>query len=220
MPGRIFTSNLGKVLATLLIIGVAGSTVSYGTFASFTAQTTNAGNTFSTGTLVLSNKKDSASACFSSAGGVDTNSRVCDVLFTAANMAPGGSATTTTVVVRNEGTLAGSALKLWSSGCDALNNTTGGNTVWGSGNPCNKMMVTVQEATAGCVYPTTGGTCSASTSGTLTALVSAGELTARSGGLPAGTAATYTFAVYFDPAADNLYQGKVASTTFNWRLDQ
>ena len=60
MFGKLMFGNLGKVLMTLLVIGVSGSTVSYGTFATFTAQTTNPSNTFATGTLVLTTSSPAA----------------------------------------------------------------------------------------------------------------------------------------------------------------
>lgn len=42
-----------KLLLSFMVLGAVGSTVGAGTFASFTASTTNPGNTFQTGTIVL-----------------------------------------------------------------------------------------------------------------------------------------------------------------------
>jgi spore coat-associated protein N len=49
----------------MLVIGIAGSTVSYGTFATFTATVSSTGNTFSTGTLTLSTTPASLAALLS-----------------------------------------------------------------------------------------------------------------------------------------------------------
>ena len=65
MRGRAISANLSKVLGTLLVIGISGSTVSYGTFATFTAQSSNTGNTFSTGTLALTTLPASGTAILS-----------------------------------------------------------------------------------------------------------------------------------------------------------
>lgn len=65
MIDKVFGSQLGKVLGTLLVVGMAGSTVSYGTFATFTAQATSSGNTFSTGSLTLTTLPADLSARFS-----------------------------------------------------------------------------------------------------------------------------------------------------------
>ena len=51
-----------KVLMTLGTVGVAAAVAGGGSFASFNAQTTNP-NTFATGTLVMSNKVNVATAC-------------------------------------------------------------------------------------------------------------------------------------------------------------
>jgi len=45
---------------TLLVLGAVASTLSAGTFASFTASTSNTGSTFSTGTVILSNKRSTS----------------------------------------------------------------------------------------------------------------------------------------------------------------
>src|SRR5687768_14280504 len=87
MLGRAISANLSKVLGTLLVVGIAGSTVSYGTFATFTAQTSNTGNTFSTGSLALTTLPASGTAILS-----------------LANMKPGDSIAEG-IVVENSGTI-------------------------------------------------------------------------------------------------------------------
>src|SRR5687768_14925715 len=120
MLSRSISANLGKVLGTLLVIGIAGSTVSYGTFATFTAQTSNTGNTFSTGSLVLGNRVGAGTTCLSTGAGsaaeVLSNTKNCDTLITAgagAGLAPGGTVVTGQVGITNSGTLAIGSLKLF-----------------------------------------------------------------------------------------------------------
>src|SRR5438309_510579 len=50
-----------KILLTLLVLGAVTSTVGAGTFATFTATTTNPANTFSSGTLTMNTDHPTAS---------------------------------------------------------------------------------------------------------------------------------------------------------------
>ncbi len=225
MLGRVFSSNLGKVLVTLLVIGVAGSTVSYGTFASFTAQTSNSGNTFSTGTLVLKNDiaagANVGASCLSTASGVDANSSGCLAFFAegaGAGLAPGGTNATATITLTNQGSLAAGSLKIWSNACSATDNSAV--SVHGSGDPCDKLVLTVFDGT-NCVYPSATGACVASSTKTLKQFVTDTSSTPISAsGLAAAGSRSYTIGVGFDSTAGNSYQGRTASTTFSWRLDQ
>src|SRR3954463_2611682 len=106
-------TRLRKLMITFMVGGavVAGGA---GTFASFSASTTNAG-TFATGSLVLSDKKDAASACFSTNGGsTDTNANTCDQAFSLAVQKPGQSGTAN-ITLKNEGSIDGSSLKGFAS---------------------------------------------------------------------------------------------------------
>src|SRR5207244_142624 len=70
------------VLTAAVLMALCGFTAA-ATVASFTAETTNPTNKFATGTLVLSNKVNSGTACLSTAGGTtDTNTHgACDTPF-------------------------------------------------------------------------------------------------------------------------------------------
>jgi hypothetical protein len=230
MPGRIFSSSLGRVLMTLLVIGVAGSTVSYGTFASFTAQTSNAGNTFSTGTLTLTNTKTGGTTCLSTggAGGVDTNSNStgCSAIFALGGtpgLAPGGTVQTAQMSIQNSGSLPASTLKLWSDACAALDNSSV--SVHGTGDPCTKVNISVYNETAGaCVVPAVAAACTASTTPTstvtLATFAASGSPYTVASSLAAGSTATYTFSIQLDSSAGNTMQGRLASTTFHWLASQ
>ena len=234
MFGRVLTSNLGRVLGTLLIIGVAGSTVSYGTFATFTAQTTNAGNTFSTGTLALTNIKSGGTTCLSTGiGGVDsnvnnstTNAARCDTLFTAgtgAGLAPGGDLVTSTVGIHNSGTLSASTLKLWSETCGNSANSAVPAAQQGTGDPCPLVAVSIYNTTTSTCVLGTGATCDpaiANPNGNLASFYTSGSPLTAASNLAAGTGMTFTFEIQLSSTAGNSMQGRVASTTFHWQATQ
>lgn len=226
MLARVLTSNLGRVLGTLLVIGVAGSTVSYGTFASFTAQTSNTGNTFSTGSLVLGNRTAQAgTTCLStgSAGLVAANSNDCGTYIvaagaTGAGLAPGGAVVTGQVAIYNSGTLPINSLKLYANACGTGNNpnVTDPNQI-GTGNLCPKVNISVFEEGATCVIPVSG-TCTAVSTPTSTVTLATfptSPLEIKTNML-SGAVATYTFAIQIDGSADNSVMGRQATTTFHW----
>ena len=81
------------LLTVIGLVAVAAGGGS-GTFASFTAETTNAGNTFATGTIVLSNTVNTGTACLSTGAGTttDTNTFSCaDKFFNTTVSKPGDS---------------------------------------------------------------------------------------------------------------------------------
>src|SRR3954447_20209888 len=87
-------SKLRKILFAVAAFGGVATAVGAGTFASFTASTSNAASTFQTGTLVLSNQKASATACLSTGGSTtDTNANAaCDQPFAVTLAKPGDTA--------------------------------------------------------------------------------------------------------------------------------
>src|SRR6478609_8405283 len=109
--------KLRMVLTAGVAIGLGGFTAA-ATVASFTAETTNPTNKFATGTLVLSNKVNSGVACLSTGGGsTDTNANTgCDNLFNLSAQKPGDSSAAN-LTLQNVGSIAASALKLYTSAC-------------------------------------------------------------------------------------------------------
>jgi predicted ribosomally synthesized peptide with SipW-like signal peptide len=117
-----------------------------GTFASFNATTTNAGNTFATGTLVLSNNIG-ASTCLSTGGGntnSNTNSTGCGKFFDVSVKEPGdtGGAQLT---LQNAGSLAASTLTLTATSCTDAD--ASGESFHGTGSVCGALNTYVQEWT-------------------------------------------------------------------------
>ena len=222
-----------KLLVSALVVGSMAS-VSLGTFASFTAQATNPSAVFASGTLVLSNTKQGGSACLSTAGGsTDTNANGgCDTLLNLTVKKPGDSGTAN-LTLRNEGSLAASALKVFSSGCANADAT--GESYHGTGAPCGKLQLYVQEysdagftTASACRYGGSsdgGTTCDFSdATKTLGAFATAyGSSTgglALAGGLGAGASRYVKIGVKLPSDADNTYQGRKATADLAWYLEQ
>lgn len=224
-------SNRTKVLATLAIVSAAAAGLGgLGTFAGFTAQVSNADNVFSNGTIVLSSTKSGGSTCLSTAGGTtDTNSNTsCEALFDATVQKPGDSATQT-LTVKNEGSLAATAFKVYSAACTNADNAE---SYHGTGNPCSQVQLYVQQysdagftTVSGCLYggTTTADTCDFSdgtkTLGAFqTAYSSSSAGLAIGSGLSAGGSAYFKVGVKLPSDTDNTYQGRKATTDISWYI--
>lgn len=225
-----------KVLLSMGVVAGIGSLAGAGTFASFTAQDKNPGNTFASGTLVLSDKVNSGTACLSTGAGVTTDTNVNDVCTAAFNVSvqkPGDFATAN-ITLKNEGSLAASALKLFSTGCS--DGAAAGETYHGTGSPCSKVQVYVQQWTTlggptpvACLYgaTTTANVCdfvgTGATTKTLAALSSSypSSGTAIGAGTLAAGGSTYiTIGVKLPLDADNTFQGRTATNDFTWLIEQ
>jgi hypothetical protein len=222
-------SKARKLLIALIAGGVAVAGGA-GTFASFTASTTNAASTFETGTLVLSNQKNTASACLSTNGGsTDTNANGCDQAFALTVQKPGQTATVN-ITLKNEGSIDGSALKGFASQACAAADASG-QTYHGTGNPCGSLQVYVQEfSDSARTTPSTcrygGGTattCAYSAAKTLTDFGTSypdANTSMTLGATTAGTSRYLTIGVQMDSAAGNSVQGRQATFGFSWTLVQ
>lgn len=159
-----------KLLLAIAGFGLAAAGTAGGTFASFNAETTNAGNTFATGTLTMTNTANSGTACFSGAGAGNAATAGCSSFLAGANVAPGAARQTGTVTVKNDGTLDASKLYVYAptSGDCVDAKTTEGNTL--AFNPitakplCGATLMSIEETTGGkhyCWYGVRGlaGTC-------------------------------------------------------------
>lgn len=176
-----------KYLKLLMVIGlIALAAGGAGTFASFSAQTTNEKNTFATGSLLLGNETNkSGTFCMSDKGAGNANEN-CSAFVTVDTQEPGSSASGT-VTVKNEGTLDASKLTLYAPGEEDCKDTQVAeletlNPVTGS--PlCKAVLMYVQETTGGNNYCWAGsgvGTaqCTAPISVTLSeGLSTGGEIT-------------------------------------------
>ena len=212
--------SLGVVAATIAVIGV-------GTMASFTAQTKNPDNVFAAGTLVLSNTKQSGSACLSTGGGsADTNANdSCDTLFSLTVQAPGDSGSAN-LTLKNEGSLDASVFKIFSAAC--TNADAAAEDYHGSGNPCSKLQLTVQEYSdsgfttpSACVYGgAVGSTCDFSDATKTLGAFQSSHSSSSNGlslsGIDAGASKYYSIGVKLPSDADNTFQGRQSTIDFTW----
>jgi predicted ribosomally synthesized peptide with SipW-like signal peptide len=226
-----------RLLISLLVLGGLGAVVRTGTFATFTAQVTNPGNTFATGTLVLGNTKQGGTECLSTGGGnTNTNQNTsCDQLLNLTVQKPGQSGSAN-LTVKNEGSLPASVFGLFSTACTDSNAT--GQSYSGTGSPCGAVQLYIQQwsdsgfsTPLACLYGgSSGSTCNFSDSTKTLATFastynsSGSALTIKgdgtNNGLAAGASSYFTIAVQLPSTADNTLQGRQASIDFNWYVTQ
>ncbi|HEX4904242.1 MAG TPA: hypothetical protein VFU93_02240 [Acidimicrobiales bacterium] len=216
-----------KIMIAVLLFGAAGAAVGAGTFASFSASTTNQTSTFATGSLTLSNKVNAGTACLSSAGGIDTNANTgCDaILASATGLKPGSTPSTAQLTLTNTGTLTPSALQYAMSACTP--GDSAGVSVHGSGNPCTTIEVYIQEYTSSafttktgaCIFPAAASNCAtdfSAASDTLSAVPT--SATTISGGL--ATSRYFEISAQLPSSAGNEFQGRKADFAFTWNIVQ
>jgi hypothetical protein len=201
--------------------------------ATFSAETKNPSNKFSSGTLVLSDTKQGGSVCLSTGGG-STDSNVnnsCTTLLSATGQKPGDSATAN-VTIQNVGSLNASAFKLYTGGCSDADNAS--ETYHGTGSMCSNVQLYIQQWTnsdftgaSSCLYggTTVANTCDFSdgskTMGTwASAHASLGTAQSIGSGLNSATSAYFTIGVKLPTSAGNSLQGRQASMDFTWHIDQ
>lgn len=217
-----------KTLVGIIAGGIALTGIGAGTFASFSASTSN-GGTFATGSLVLSNQKDTATACLSTGGAsTDTNSNACDQAFALTVKKPGDAATAN-ITLKNEGSINASALAAFATSACTAADASG--SYHGTGNPCSAVSVYVQEFSdaarttpSSCRYGGgTATTCAYDAAKTLstfgTTYANAGSALAL-GATTAGTSRYFTIGLQMPSTAGNEMQGRQATFGFSWQLVQ
>jgi spore coat-associated protein N len=174
--------------ALATVLAAAGLTVASG--ADFTAQSANPANTFTTGTLSMSNSADNTA------------------VLTASNLRPGDSSSGT-VDIANTGSLSG-----------AFTLTRSGLTDTDTANPLSaKLNVVVDDcgAFSGAVAPScTDGDEVIKYSGTLSDMSTAGHGVAALGNFASNDTHRYRFRVTLDTTAGNAYQGDGSTAAFTW----
>ena len=223
-----------KVLLSMGVVAGIGALAGAGTFATFTAQTTNPGNTFANGTLVLSNTVNTGSACLSTGGGTTdvNNNGSCDVAFDLSVQKPGDS-DTENITLQNVGSLAASVLSTFGTCTDG---DSANETYHGTGNPCSEVQFYVQQYSdsnrttpSACLYggAVVANTCDFSdTAKTLRTFVTAHPNVGS--GLSAGSLAAaggadttwFTIGVKLPSTANNTFQGRAATLALNWHITQ
>lgn len=231
-----------KLLLALFLVSLTGSAFGAGTFASFNATTTNAASTFATGSLILSNKVNTATACLSSGGtGTFTNGNAntsCDALFSALTANSPGATATVALTLKNEGNVTGATGITGIGTACSFGNTpdTGGATATlyhGNGDPCGYIQIKVQETASDlttavkCLYDTDGpnaGACG--TGGTVTNFVSTTTGTPMAFNTASVAAGAFRYVVMTltfpngAAGAENSYMGRTISFGAQWTLTQ
>lgn len=125
----------GELKGLLLLTMLLGAVTYFGgggTFASFSAQTSNAGQAIASGTLTMNDTVNTGTSCLSASGpsfnnanDVDksVNPAGCDKLLTLTNVAPGNAASTAKVAILNSGSLDASGFSVWGSSVNGTLNT-------------------------------------------------------------------------------------------------
>ncbi len=215
-----------RILTALLVLG-ALVTLGVGTYATFTAQTTNPNNTYTTGTLILSDTV--TTTCYSAgASATIANNNVnasCDSVNFASLGAPGVPSTPAQLTLTNAGTIAGTnGLAVSSSSCsDTAAGAYHGDP---SGNPlCAALNVQIQDYTdstfstpvaSHCVYPASSSAVCGSSYGALAGLSGASVKAPMAAGSSAYLKVTFSL-----PAATgNAVQGLQSRFNLDWVLTQ
>jgi len=146
-PGR--SGGLGlpqKVLISLMVVATVGALVGSGSFATFNAATRNAPG-ITTGVLVLGDKVNAASECFS-AGGASVkpaNNTACTGVWSIATETPGTAISPLQMTIRNAGSIPASQLSLYAAGACA--NSHAGAGYDGTGLICSQVQLEIQQYT-------------------------------------------------------------------------
>jgi hypothetical protein len=110
------SKRIKQYLVLLAVVGlIAVAANGSGTFASFSAQVTNANNTFATGTLFLHDTAN-GTTCTSETSSDNLSGTGCDILFNGVTLTP-GVAQTVDLTLTNAGTIPASDITFDSSGC-------------------------------------------------------------------------------------------------------
>ena len=207
----------------VIVTGVAATLLlafaTTGALAGFTASINNSANTTASGTLLMTETQGGTTCLSSAAGTVTTaNQGTCSTInkFNSAGtlMVP-NVPVTSTVTIKNNGTVPANTFTLTPGGCTQANASTTPN---GTDNAfCGKIDITIADTTgtAFCVLPASASACA--TPSSTTTLTTQGT-TAVSLGTPlaAGASRTYTFTLMLDNSATNADQGLVANETLTW----
>lgn len=209
-----------------------------GTFASFSAEVTNPGNTFASGTLFLHNTKG-ATTCTSESNNLNVNPGTgvggdsCAVLFN--NVSLQGGDATADLALNNAGTVNATDVKWDVPSCSVTNNNagTGSGITFGVAPTCANFYVTIQETDntflpAGNVYCAAGtdvsGTCAAPSNAiTLTSASTPANLLttlAATAAFNAGSTRYYVITIHPAVTNDNTLQNRLVTFAMHWKLEQ
>jgi hypothetical protein len=235
--------RIKQYLMLLTVIGLVSIASGSGTFASFSAETTNAGNTLSTGSITLDNVVNAGSDCYSSGGAGNVNA-ACDVIWTVPTWAPGDPVNTQELTLSNTGSLDPTDLTFWAPKVDTAGALSGGglvcnfesytpagasNVYAGTGNPCTGVTFHMQEYTDGtfgtptstCAFPVDAINPCGANYAALSTLPDSGTPGTIAGGLAHGTSRYFKLTVKYPASAgnaDNEYQAQKTHFDLTWHV--
>ncbi len=218
-PPRLSTGK--KILLSIAIVGAIAAGVG-GTYASFSATTTNPTNTFASGTVTMTNV--AGTAVSGSQCATQTTNGTCATLFSAASTAlrPGGSDSTNTVTITYGGTIATGDFRLYAA--NYTSKTGSSSSFCTSTDPAAQVQLQVKQGTT-IVYPTSG-TGYGTLKGFATTYTSTSNGLQLNGGTgTAGVWATNDSAVFtlnlnLPSSTDNTFQGCQSQTDIVWYATQ
>jgi spore coat-associated protein N len=188
---RFLAANPRLALGALLTLLLAAGAV-VGSGADFTASSANPANTFSAGTLSITNSKEGAA------------------VLTATGLKPGGTAATGTVDIQNTGSLSGAFTLSRTAPVDS----DGANPLSG------KLDLTIVDCGIfnGVAAPVCGDGDDVTkfSAGTIGQMGTAGHLVSALGTYGAAEKHRYQFTVALDTTAGNAYQGDTSSVEFDF----
>lgn len=228
------SKNTKRYLMLLVAVGlIAVAAGGSGTFATFNAEVTNTGNTFTSGTLFLHDTPNGGTVCKSED---DSNNSYnsCTFLFNA-DLSAGSQ--TATLALNNAGSIPATGLTFKVTGCTVGTNTTatGSSVTFGSAPTCGDMWLTIQETDGTYVVPgtdvycaygpsTTPPDCNApdntatlATAASFTPLKTTGNVNA---GLSNGATRYYVIRITPSVASDNTLQNRKVTFGLTWHIDQ
>jgi hypothetical protein len=209
------TSKKRKLSLPLIVAGGVSSLVlALGmspTFSAFTAQITNSVNNATAGTLILTetggsvicNSNDTTPST-NTLGTTNASTCAIDKFGPNTPLAPGQSLTTT-VTMKNSGTVTPTSFSLTPQACSQVLGTPNG----GASTACNKFNIKVYLGSTAGTTPLNGvGQQTASTFATALNLTP----------LAPGATQDYTFVIQLDSSADNSYQGITINQPLVWKF--
>jgi hypothetical protein len=212
-----------RITPLFVVAGLVGAAVlalaTTGVLSGFTASITNSTNTISTGTLLMQESGQSQTCLSTTTGPITTNAGVCATInkFGLANtLSVPGSSYTSTITVKNTGTVPANTFTLTPSGCTS---TTPGTGTGSDAAFCGKVLISIEDdtTTPSCLIGgTAGSACPATPTATLTTWAAASNLNATAGPLAGGASRVYKFTVIVSATADNTDQGLAASEPLVW----
>ena len=201
-----------------LLAGVAGvvllSLSLNSTLSAFTASITNSNNTAASGTLTMQEANGATTCNSTDSTTINVNAATCatinkyggSTVMAPTNVAGTSNLVTTTITIKNTGTIAAGTFTLTAGACTPSANGT----PTGSGNLCTKLNVAIYAAATATGTPIFTGTPAAFN--TANGAASPLALTAPA----AGVTQSYTFVVSLPNNADNTFQGLSASQPLIW----